>query len=411
MLTTSIESVVFLPSPAPNTGMMGGAYYTRAQGHELLSVHNLITRSDTADIAYLRRSEDHGKTWSAAGQIACTFEAPEGTGRRHPSGVYVDRKTDTAIRLVTQGVLPSDDPLEGMKQWTPWYTTSKDGFRTQSEPRQIIHTGHGYDAIHHLPGITRGRNAAMIGDRGQCPITRDDGVILVPIQSSLVGPDGHYHNPGAGYTYTTCRLLMGTWQPDGSLSWTASEPVEGDPKRTTRGMIEPTITPLDSQRILMVMRGSNDVSPELPGHKWASISQDGGQSWSTPKPWCFSDQTPMFSPSSCSQLIDHTNGRLYWIGNQCETNPRGNSPRYPLVIIEVDKATGCLMRDTLTPIDDRRADESERLTLSNFYCREERGTGDLLIYYPRFFPNQKPDEPVNFVADLMETRVVLAAAR
>lgn len=408
MIATSIESRVFLPSPSPVTGVLGGVYYTRAQGQELMSINTTVTRSDTADAGYLRRSEDHGKTWTPAGQIPCEFKAPNGTGRRHPRGIYVDPLTDIALCLTTQGVLPTDNPLEGMKQWANWYTTSRDGFRTQSQPRQIIHEGEAYDAVHHLPGITQGKNCAMLGDRGQVPITRHDGVILIPIQCSPVGPDGEYHNPGAGYTYTDCMLLMGRWQNDDTLSWTASDLIKGDPAKTTRGMIEPTIAQLDPQRILMVMRGSNDVMPQLPAYKWAAISSDGGQSWSTPSPWLFDDQTPMFSPSSCSQLVSHTNGKLYWLGNQCETNPRGNSPRYPLVICEVSKTTGLLMRQTLTPIDDRREGESPILSISNFYCREERGSGDLLIYHPRLFAHQVQGEPYNFVSDLLETRVRLS---
>lgn len=66
-------------------------------------------------------------------------------------------------------------------------------------------------------------------------------------------------------------------------------------------------------------------------------------------------------------------------------------------------------RETLTPIDDRQDGESPRLTLSNFYCLEERGSGDLLVYYPRLFANHVAGENVNFAADLLETRISLSS--
>jgi hypothetical protein len=177
---------------------------------------------------------------------------------------------------------------------------------------------------------------------------------------------------------------MGRWQEDGRLAWTASERIVGDPNRTTRGMIEPTIAELVDGSILMVMRGSNDARPELPGHKWMARSWDGGQSWTVPEPWTYEDGQAFHSPSACSQLILHSSGRLLWMGNICERNPAGNRPRYPIVLGEVDLGSGLLIRDSVAVIDDRQPGEDERLTLSNFYVREDRETGDLLLHLPRF---------------------------
>jgi hypothetical protein len=277
-----------------------------------------------------------------------------------------------------------------MRQWTLHYSVSEDGGQTEIVNEQIVHQGPEYDAVHHMPGITVGANCLMMGDLGQRPLTRSDGVLLVPVQSSPVGADGTYTNPGAGYTYTDCLVLMGRWQADGRLSWTASERIVGDPARTTRGMIEPTIAELVDGSILMVMRGSNDARPALPGHKWAARSRDGGQSWTVPEPWtytggCARTRRAFYSPSACSQLLPHSSGRLLWAGNICAHNPAGNRPRYPLVLGEVDLESGLLIRDSVTVVDDRRPGEDERLTLSNFYVREDRETGELLLHVPRFF--------------------------
>ena len=375
---------VLVASPGAGTGVMGGSYYTTLDGGNLMSVHNYTSRSDTVDVAFVRRSEDNGRTWSEPVEWPTRFDHPKGTGRRHPRGGYVDPMTGRYLVVWTEGVLPSDHPLEGMREWKLHYSVSEDGGVTERVNEQIVHQGAAYDAVHHMPGIAVGKNCMMMGDLGERPLTRSDGVLLVPVQSSPVGADDEYHNPGAGFTYTDCLILMGRWQEDGRLAWTASERIVGDPDRTTRGTIEPTIAELVDGSILMVMRGSNDARPELPGHKWMARSWDGGQSWTVPEPWTYEDGRAFHSPSACSQLIPHSSGRLLWMGNICERNPAGNRPRYPIVLGEVDLESGLLIRDSVAVIDDRQPGEDERLTLSNFYVREDRETGDLLLHLPRF---------------------------
>lgn len=397
---------VFAASPRPGTGVMGGSYYTTLEGLELVSVHSLTSRSDTVDVAYARRSEDNGRTWSAPEEWPMRFDDPAGTGRRHVRGGFVDPATGRYIQVWTEGVLPTDEPLEGMRQWKLHYAVSRDGGRTRAVEEQIVHEGEGYDEVHHLPGVTVGRNCVMIGDLGQVPLTRSDGTILVPVQSSPTGPDGDYHNPGAGFTYTDCLLLMGRWKADGRLGWTCSQRVAGDPGQTTRGLIEPTIAELDDGRILMVMRGSNDARPELPGHKWMAFSEDGGQAWSAPEPWTYEDGEAFFSPSACSQLIPWGGGRLLWMGNICGQNPQGNRPRYPIVLAEVDGGSGLVRRDSVQVIDDRRPGESEMLTLSNFYAREDRQTGQLLLHLPRF-GERGGEEAARWTTDLTLLRIAV----
>ncbi len=367
------ERDVFVPSPGPGVGVLGGSYYTETRGGRLISIHSLTSRAD-------------------------------GIGRRHPRGGYVDLASCRYINVWTEGVLPTDDPLEGMRHWTLHYSVSTDGGRSQVVDEQIIHEGDDYDAVHHLPGVRRGGNCVMMGDLGQRSLTRSDGVLLIPVQSTPAGPDGVYINPGAGYTYTDCMLLLGRWEGN-RLRWTCSDRIVGDPARTTRGLIEPTIAELADGSILMIMRGSNDVLPDLPAHKWMSLSHDGGQTWMAPEPWTYDNGVAFHSPSACSQLIPHSDGRLLWMGNLNELNSRGNRPRYPLVIGEVDRSSGRLLRDSVTVIDDRRDGESDQLTLSNFYAREDRETGDLLLHMPRLFARETDE---GFSADLLLQRIVLA---
>jgi len=402
------ERRVFIPSPRKGVALHASCYYTMRDVPHLMSVHMEESRSDIADVAYLRHSDDNGRSWSEPVEWPCDFEATSGTGRRHPHGPYLDPATGRCLRVWTHGVLPSDDPLEGMRQWTIHYSVSEDGGVTESAGRQIIHQGAEYDETHHLPGVTVGKNGAMMGDLGQRPLTREDGVIVVPIQVTPTGPDGEYFNPGRGFTYTDCMVLFGRWQADGSLAWTASERIVADPERTTRGVIEPTMAHLADGSLLMVMRGSNDGNPDLPGYRWQSRSSDGGETWTVPEPWACTDGEPFFSPSACSQLIPYSDGRLLWMGNVCRENPRGNSPRYPMVLCEVERETGLVVRDSITVIDDRAPDESPHLTLSNFYVREDRETGELLLYMARLFARDfREAGKEDWTTDALEQRIVV----
>jgi BNR repeat protein len=403
-----IDCQTFMASPRQGVAVHAATYYTTLEGGNVISIHGYESRSDTCDVAYVRHSEDGGRTWTQPVEWATEFPDPKGTRRRHARGGYVDTNTGRYLTVSTEGVLPTDDPIEGMRQWTVHYSVSEDGGQTDLMSDQIIHDGPGYDAVHHLPGVTVGTNCVMMGDLGQRPLTRADGVILVPVQSTPVGPDGQYWNPTGGMTYTDCIVLMGRWRPDGRLAWTASERICGDPARSTRGMVEPTIAELADGSILMVMRGSNDANPALPGHKWFCSSRDRGQTWSQPEPWAYTDGRAFHSPSSCSQLIPHSDGRLFWMGNLCTENPRGNSPRYPIVLAEVDRDSGLVVRDTVTAIDDRQPGESPHLTLSNFYVREDRPTGHLLLHLTRLFAHDfREADTIDWTADAMQYRIAV----
>jgi len=172
------------------------------------------------------------------------------------------------------------------------------------------------------------------------------------------------------------------------LTWRAADLVKGDPLRSTRGMDEPTLARLTDGRILMLLRGSNDRSPSLPGYRWATYSNDGGWHWTEPQPWTYTTGEPFFSPSACSQLLRHSNGKLYWVGHITPSNPRGNRPRYPVVFGELDQASGLLIRDSLIPVDDRHSDEDEILMIYPPYAREDRRTGEVALHMSRVFAYQ-----------------------
>jgi hypothetical protein len=196
-------------------------------------------------------------------------------------------------------------------------------------------------------------------------------------------------NPTGGLTYTDALVLIGTWTNEHRISWRASQRVAGDPKRSTRGMIEPTLADFQDGRILMVMRGSNDGKArpnfQFPSHKWFAVSRDDGETWSAPEPWTYDDGQPFFSPSAMSTLLKHSSGRFFWIGNLSPENCKGNLPRWPLVIGEVSSKSLKLIRGSVLVVDTEQPNDKTqgRLDLSHFTALEDRETKDIVLVYPR----------------------------
>ncbi len=387
-----INRKVFVKSPDADTLVHSKAEYTRPSGGDMIRMTTTSTRSDTVDSCRVEHSLDHGRNWSPTLNLKTKLPHENGTLRRHPRTGLADPETGCYVHFMTEGVLPNDNPLEGLKNWYVRYRISDDGARTWKIDKPVVQVGD-YDTSHPLEGVWKGRNCCMIGDKTCCPIRTLGGQILMPVQITPIGPDGEYHNPGGGYTYHESGVLIGTWTADDDLRWEVSERVANDPERSTRGCLEPTIAQFPDGRILMVMRGSNrrsnDPERSMPGRKWYSISEDEGRTWSAIKPWGYDSDELFFSPSSCSQLLPHSNGKVYWIGNLTPENPHANGPRYPMVIGEVNPASLLLIEDSVTVIDDRKEDDSERLVLSNFHANEHRPTGQINLYMSRAFAKSR----------------------
>jgi hypothetical protein len=378
----------FAASPGKGTAVMARAWYTRARALSLVSLEERWSRSDTVDVAYRRHSDDNGRTWSAPETRVTGEKRAGGMLRRHFRGGWADPRRDVFIEFWMEGVLASDDPLEGLRQWTIYYSISRDGGRSATAARPLLHAGHEYDERHPLPGIWKGKNSVMLGDHASTPLLLNDGTLALPVEITPLGADGKLLNPGGGYTWGESALLLGRWK-GGDLVWRMSSRVPGDPAQTTRGMLEPTLAELPGNRMLMVLRGSNDRKPELPGYRWACWSRDGGRNWSAVEPWLDTGGEPLYSPSSCSQLLPHSSGRLFWLGNLCALNPRGNLPRYPFVLGEVDLASGRLRRASVRTVDTRQAGDAENLMLSNFFAREDRESREVCVHLTRLFPHRE----------------------
>ena len=71
---------------------MAYAFYTRPRGGEMISIEERWSRSDTVDFAFIRRSHDYGRTWTAPVARATGERRPDGMLRRQPRCGFVDRR-------------------------------------------------------------------------------------------------------------------------------------------------------------------------------------------------------------------------------------------------------------------------------------------------------------------------------
>jgi len=327
------------------------------------------TVSDKFNVGHVRFSPDNGRTWSKAPDLTTHQRVATGIQRRWFLPGFVDPVEDILILFRNQGVLPNDNPLGGFRYWTLHYVLSRDGGRTVFHDAQIIQRGGDYSAQEPLPGLKVGRNATMLGDYGSLPIRIRTGEVLLPFQLS---PDGGNYFDGA--------LVIGRWTDDDTLEWKMSEVIRADHRQTTRGLLEPTIAEMPDGRVLMVLRASNGISPEYPGYRWFAFSSDQGRTWSQPRPWRYHNGKSFYSPSSCSQLLSHSNGRIYWIGTIVPKPPNGNLPRTPIVIGEVHPKSMQLIEETICVIDRRQPDDPPGVHFSNFYAREDRQNGHIVVH-------------------------------
>lgn len=166
--------------------------------------------------------------------------------------------------------------------------------------------------------------------------------------------------------------FIGRWDAvQRNYSWKAGKPVWVLLEVSERGLMETTIAELPEGRLLIVWR--TDA-----GRKFFSTSTDGGETLTPPAEWRYDDGSRFYSPSSPTELFRHSvTHKLYMIGNISPVPPpaaNANSPRFPLVIAEIDESRAAIKRSTVTLIDTRRAGEGLDVQLTNFSLLENRET-------------------------------------
>lgn len=394
-----ISSDCFMRSPKPGALMQSNVFPTSLRKPSLINFFGYLLRSDTVHATSVRWSDDNGQSWSpaAAWLPSQRLADPDcSTVRRHYRNIYVCPQTHRTVLFYNEARLPRDQVANWYTHGTLRYAVSEDGGRTFILDEAVVDSRPTCGPGHPIPDVWTGKNSLMLGDHSCEALALDDGSLLLAPSITPMGEDGAYLNPYKALGFFEVRILRGTWINHARIRWDSISGVKGDPGQTTRGLDEATLGKLADGRLLMVMRGSNDRGGkdttrwDWPGYRWHTISSDQGKTWSKASPWRYDDGTCFFSPASCSQLIAHPSGRLFWIGNIVTQNPWGNLPRSPIQIAEVDRSSGLLIKSSVTIIDERRPGECEAMMLSNFYARVDRETGDIVLHLTRAFSNRLP---------------------
>ncbi len=343
-------------------------------GLEREEVHTTWAKSDTPEKPKRRWSRDNGRTWSE-------FE-PMPDVVTHPGGVRVfwgrgPQLYDPASKT-TVSIWLRQPHVRGRHHNHCFTRTSRDHGRTWSEPTQLRYEEvDAFDPDDPFRESFLKHNQAYIGSN----ILRHTNGTLIHCVAHANAPGDPDNNKRPWRMGSLC--FVGKWNAEsGGYQWTAGKRIEISPDVSSRGLMEPAVAELDDGRVLVIWRGSN--TSKTPGRKWFSVSADGGLTLGKVQELKYDDGTRFYSPSSIHQMIRHSvTGKLHWVGNISAVPPRANSPRYPLVIAEVDESIPALRRSTVTAIDDQQPGDSERLQLSNFSLLENRETHTLEIYLTR----------------------------
>lgn len=376
---------------APEKGMSAYemSFYTQRAGIEKVRMRLLDISDDVPGPREVAFSKDNGKTWPETLAVRQPRKVEGGTLREWPCSFFVDPINGRQVVISLEGVFPADTSEAGAKNYYAKYRTSADGGRTALVEEQIIQRG--FTPEHPMPGMWIGRNG--FSNSGHPSMLRlPDGRLLLVLSKMVHGPDGELYNPGGGMLWLEIQVLHGFWREDGGIDWHAGAVVAVPPTLSSWGIYEPSLALMPDGRVMMIMRNSNggklDRESKLPAHKWISISSDHGATWTFPEAWTYDDGEAFYSPSSICQLMWHSNGKLYWLGNISNEKPVNGGHREKLFIGEIDPRTLCLVRKSLCLIAQRGEGEPPT-QLSNFYAHEDRETREIVLYLP-WFVEQEP---------------------
>jgi len=353
---------------------------------ELREVHSVESRSDVADEIRARWSSDDGRTWSAFVPIKPSTSVKYGgvPVREHEGCNVLDPAAGVLVQMWLRQVV-----VDGLWHNFTYSRISRDQGRSWSKPRQLRYeTGDPFDPQAPRKATFLDHNEGYFGSN-----------ILVRKDGTLVHCLAHANAPGDPKNNRRpwrmgSVLFIGRWNAEKrDYDWSPGARVEISPEHSARGLMEPEVAELNDGRLLVVWRGSthgwDGTVAKLPGRKFYSLSTDGGRTLSPPGEWKYDDGTSFYSPSSYHRMIRHrVTGKLYWLGNICPTPPTGNSPRYPLVIAEIDEGKAALRKSTVTAIDDRQPGQGN-IQFSNFSLLENRKTHTIELYLTTY--GQEPD--------------------
>ena len=368
---------------------------------------SFMQSSDWGLMSLRRTSEDNGHTWSEWVTVPIQTQKTSGqfteSGGASQSGTGpYDPVSGRLVKPVFQRIFQGVPQIALQKIWKGtklfwdhgYYQLSGDDGRTWGEAHQLKYgEGPDFDPSDWGNQEWLRSNEMYIGNS---IVLKNGSVVIsamvpVPYRDK---EDEKYPSIFPNNTREGCvagvMCFIGRWnKTDMDYNWKKSNSIFVPRQVSSRGL-GGSVIELTNGNLLLIMRGSDTA--KTPGRKWFSVSRDGGHTWGDITDMRYDSGEQFYSPASDFQTIRSSKtGKLYWVGNICNEPPRGDRPRYPLQIVEIDEDGPSFRKDTVTIIDDRDPNrDSELLQLSNFSLLENRETQNIEIYMTRLGENIDP---------------------
>jgi hypothetical protein len=400
-----VKREVHIKGPEPSLAPITNMYYV-GSGLRRQETLLFMQSSDWHIMELGRKSEDNGRTWGPWIPIPTQTQTE---GRFTQSGGASQNGTgplDTVSGMLVKPVFQrifQGKPEEALKSvWNGerlfwdhgYYQLSKDNGQTWGEAFQLKYEeGPDFDPKDWGKKDWLWSNEMYIGNA----VALKNGTVLicatvpVPYKNEedekypVIFPNNYRKGSVAG-----AMCFIGKWDKQKqNYSWKNSQKIFLPRKISSRGLVELDLSELKNGNLMMIMRGND--TPVSPGRKWFSVSKDGGYTWTEIKDMRYDTGEQFYSPASIHKTIRSSKtGKLYWVGNITNEPPKGNRPRYPLQIIEVNEEGPSFIKKTLTVLDDRDpAKDSELVQFSNFALFENRETNEIEMYLTRLGENKE----------------------
>jgi hypothetical protein len=382
-----VEKQLYRQHPQPRAAALASVTYV-GKNLERREIQAEEIKDDVGDNVRARWSLDNGRTWSE-------FVPVQPSNNVNYGGVTVWEGEGAGVFDAEAGVLVQawlrQIVVGGLYHCFTYSRYSRDLGRTWSQPQQFRYEeGAAFDPCEPKKAAFLDHNQGYFGNN---LLVRKDGTLVhVLAHCNAIGDPRNNQRPWRMGSV----LFLGRWNAARQdYDWTPGARVKISPEHSARGLMEPEVAELADGRLLVVWRASThgwDGSvAKLPGRKFFSVSSDGGRTLTPPAVWQYDDGSDFYSPSSFHRMIRHSvSSKLYWLGNICLTPPSGNSPRYPLVIAEVDEAQAAIRKATVTAIDDRGPGQSAHVQFSNFSLLEDRETHRLELHLTTYGQEPNP---------------------
>jgi hypothetical protein len=383
-----VKKEMYLNHTAAGVAPWASVSYT-GPNLELREVRGIEQESDVGEKIQARWSLNNGVSWT-------DFVPVQSSNKTNYHGIPVWEGECANTYHEVSGLLVQlwlrQIQIKSIYHNFTYVRTSSDQGRTWSPPSQLRYEpGDAFDPAEPIKAGFLDHNEAYPGNN---VFTRSDGDLLVCLAhaNAMKDPKNDVRPWRLGSI-----SFVGHWNKSRyEYQWHPKARVEIAPEISARGLMEPEVAELKDGRVLVVWRGSTDgwdgSHSKVPGRKFFSVSTDGLNTLSSPAEWKYDDGTSFYSPSSFHRMIRHqANGKLYWLGNISSVPPSGNSPRYPLIIAEVDEQKAFLKRSSVTTIDDRQIGQGD-IQFSNFSLLEDRRTHELILHLTTFGQEPNPKD-------------------